>query len=146
MGRSIVLHHAQALKPCTCKAVQNCGELQFLPYFPQLYTYITSTPPPLTTTCTCIYTTEYAPVPHSLHTCIYTQLQIPQNNRRRRVKEMMYNTAQMQSITNARYERVCAFEETRLRVHRNAFARSPKHVCALNKTRLSGPNERVRTM
>ena len=56
-----------------------------------------------------------------------------------------YSTAQMQSITNARYERVCAFTKTRLRVRRNAFARSTKRVCAFNKTRLSGPNERVRT-
>ena len=48
----------------------------------------------------------------------------------------MYSTAQMQSITNARYERVCAFTKTRLRVRGNAFARLKERICAFTKTRL----------
>ena len=66
-------------------------------------------------TCTCIL--------YNAHTCIYMYM-------------YMYSTAQMQGITNARYERVCAFERTRLRVQGNAFARSRKRVCAFKRTRL----------
>ena len=57
----------------------------------------------------------------------------------------MYSTAQMQSITNARYERVCAFEETRLRVRGNAFVRSPKRVWAVQTNAFARCNKRTRT-
>ena len=70
-------------------------------------------------TCTC--TRVHVPSGHTLYVHVYTRtIGGPQA-----VSGTTYSTAQMQSITNAR---------------------SPKRVCAFNKTRLSGPNERVRTM
>ena len=46
-----------------------------------------------------------------------------------------YSTAQMQGITNARYERVYTRQRTRLREAANAFARGRERVSARRRTR-----------
>ena len=65
-----------------------------------------------------------------MHMCIQTDITAQSGNAH------MYSTAQMQGITNARYERVYTRQRTRLREAANAITRERKRVHTRRLTRL----------